>query len=553
VAVRGDHPIIEAAEVGDLDRIREILSAEPELVNVRGRMGITPLIAATWRADSAEVVGFLLAQGADPLAVRSRGDGALHWAASGAVARLLGEAAGTAGFDARSRHDRKTPLHVAADEGRADVVAAFLAAGADPDAVDRDGNTPLDLADNPPVALLLAAVATPQWTDRPSTPLHDACRRARNDPEWLRVAEVLLERGADPGQRDGFGALPSDLLDSQSLRDRMVEMVLASGRAVDLLPSEVAAHRQLEIAIHPDGTQAVTNLFSGAVLARWQLSPEITPVEVVRLGRRTRATGPNGSLAFADHHSVWLRDWADLRRVREIPEELLPDDHYPYAVLSPDGRYLLLPSCEILRMIDLERGVVAAEDIGCGDWSIRPRFSPDGRTVAVGNSMQGVWWLTVHDVADGTLRERWELDWNSPELPTCGGPEIVSDVAFSPDGGTVATWVRPDQGHTRENGYRGLVATTRAESGEFAWHRKVDNDVAATEGTTTSAALCYTPDGSRLAVGLDTGILWLDAETGAVTGHDHAIGRVHALAAHPAVGVLAATDHGLRRVAPGQG
>ena len=553
VPVRDEHPLIEAAAAGDLDRVREILSAEPELVNVRGWMGITPLIAATWRADSAEVVRFLLAQGADPLAVRSNGDGALHWAASGAVARLLAEAAGPAGLDARYLFDQ-TPLHVAADKGHADVVAAFLAAGADPDVAsrERDRDTPLDLADNPQVALLLAAAVTPQWTDRPSTPLHDACRRATRDAEWLRVAELLLERGADPGQRDGFGALPSDLLGEHALRDRMTAMVSASGRAVDLLPAEAATHRQLEVAIHPDGTQAVTALFSCAVLVRWELSPELTPVEVVRLGRRSRAWGPRGALVFADHDAVWLRDWADLRQAREIPLDLLPDHHYAEAVLSPDCRYLVLTECETVRMLDLDRGAVAGELPGFGDWSVVPRFSPDGRTLAVGNSMQGDWWLTVLDVSDGTIRKSYERSAHDGGVPSGGGSEIVSDVAFSPDGALVATWVRPDHGHTRDKGYRGLVATTRVTSGDVAWHRPIDDDVADAEGTTTSASLCFTPDGTRLAVGLDTGVLWLDTETGATAGHDHTTGRVHALAAHPAAGVLAATEHGLRRVAPGQ-
>jgi hypothetical protein len=482
--VRDDHPIIEAAAAGDLDRVRELLSPAPELVHVRGWM-------------------------------------------------------------------KSTPLHVAARNGHADVVATLLAAGADPDAASRGGNTPLDSAGNAQVALLLAAAIAPQWTDQSRTPLHDACRRAAHDPEWLRVVELLLERGADPGQRDGFGALPSDFLDDHELRQRMVAMVLASGRAVDLLPAEAATYRQLEVAIHPDGTQAVTNLFSGAVLARWQLTPAITPVEVVRLGRREGAWGPNGALVFADRDAVWLRDWADLRDVREIPEELLPDGHSGWVVLSPDGRYLAVTECETVRLIDLHRETVTEELTGFGDWSIATRFSPDGRTLAVGNSMQGSCWLTVLDVADGTLTRRYERHERDGGLPPGGGPEIVSDVAFSPDGGTVAMWILPDGGRARDNGYRGLAAAFRVESGDLAWYRRVDDDVAGAEGTATDAALSYTPDGTRLAVGLDTGVLWLDAGTGATTGHDHSTGRVHALAAHPAVGVLAATDRGLRRVAPG--
>lgn len=164
-------------------------------------------------------------------------------------------------------------------------------------------------------------------------------------------------------------------------------------------------------------------------------------------------------------------------------------------------------------------------------------FSPDGRTVAVGNSMQGTWWLTVLDVTDGGLTPRHERDG----LPSNGGPEIVSDVAFAPDGKTVATWVRPDHGRA---GGRGIVVATEVTSGAVAWHHVV------TDGTPFSAALCFSPDGTRLAVGLDTGVRWLDATTGTPVGADHSVGRVNALAAHPATGVLAATARGLHRTTP---
>jgi hypothetical protein len=50
--------------------------------------------------------------------------------------------------------------------------------------------------------------------------LHDACRRSARDTGWLKVAERLLDHGADPGVRDGFGALPFDLLADQPPRDR---------------------------------------------------------------------------------------------------------------------------------------------------------------------------------------------------------------------------------------------------------------------------------------------------------------------------------------------
>lgn len=499
-----DHPLIAAAAAGDLGRVTELLAADPDLVDVRGWMGITPLIAATWRADSAEVVRHLLAHGADPHAARTNGDNALHWAASGPVAEALATAA-PAALTARYLFD-ETPLHIAASEGRADVVRAFLAAGADPGAVSSRGETPLDQADDPATALLLVDAGAP-----PGMALHDACRRAARDPGWLAVADRLLDHRADPGVRDRFGALPSDLLADGPLRDRMTGMVLASGRTVELTVAEAAAGAQSWVVLDPTGTTAVTGMYSDTVLVHWRLGPSVEPVEVIRLDRR-RARSP----------------------LDTMPEELLPDEPYPGMVRSPDGRHLLVPSCEELRLIDPARQAVVADVGGFGDWSVVPRFSPDGRTVAVGNSMQGTWWLTVLDVTDDGLTPRHERHG----LPSNGGPEIVSDVAFAPDGRTVATWVRPDHG---QPGGRGLVAVTDVTSGAVAWHHTVDG------GTPFSASLCFSPDGAALAVGLDSGVRWLDAATGVPLGEDHAVGRVNGLAAHPAAGVLAATARGLRR------
>jgi hypothetical protein len=549
--MRDDHPVIVAAGAGDPDRLAELLAAEPDSVNVRGWMGTTPLIAATWQADSAAAVRLLLERGADPLAVRTNGDGALHWAASGEVAAVLAAAAGPAGLAARYLFDQ-TPLHVAVEKGHGDVVRALLAAGADTGALDSHGHTPLDTAGDPHIARLLVEAGAPHRTGGPSTPLHGACRRAASDEDWVPVVELLLERGADPGLRDEFGALPSDLVGgAHGLRDRLVAMVVAAGRAVELGPGEVAAGRQLRVAIRPDRPEALTTMFSGTVLVRWGLAP-VTPVEVVHARRRKPVQGPYGAvagpaLAFADNDSVWLRDWAGLRS-RAVARELLPDDLYAHPVLSPDGRHLVVPACESLRVIDLGRGEVTGEQAGLGDWSVVPRFTPDGTVLAVGSSMQGTWWLTVFALtADGSLQRRHERRDGLPSGPC---PEIVTDLAHAPDGRRFATWVRPDHGRAGPGGYRGLVATTWTHSGEPAWHAHVDDALTGHPGGAVSASLCFTPDASWLAVGLDSGVLWLDADSGAPGGHDHTTGAVNALASHPAVGVLAATDHGLRRIEP---
>lgn len=559
--MQDDHPVIEAAEAGDLERLAELLDAERRSVNARGWMGITPLIAATWQADSAPVVRFLLDRGADPHAVRTSGDSALHWAASGEVAGLLVDAS----TDLEVRYLGRTPLHVAILKGRVDVVRVLIAAGADITAPHHGsphhGVRPLDLADDPRIARLLIEAGAPPSTGRPSTPLHVACLRAADRADdraddraadWAEVAELLLDHGADPGLRDEFGALPSDLVgeDRRDLRDRLTSVVDGS---VDLTLEDAAARPQEYVAVHPDRPEALTATFSGTVLVRWRLTPSITPVELIRVGGRSPIRGPYGTgggrlLAFVDGGAVRLREWDDLSRSRPVP--VLPDERHGYdePVLSPDGRHLAVSvsSSETVHLVDLDRGVITDEVDDLGDWSVVPRFAPDGRTLAVANSMQGTWWLTILDVDGGTLRRRRERV-DGP--PSGNFAEIIGDVAFTPDGRGFATWVRPDHRRSGPNGYRGLVALAWTHSGEFAWRQRVDDDIAGTPGDATSASLCFTPDGSLLAVGLDDCVLWLDAGTGEPVGREET-GAVAALAVHDTVGVIAATRHGLRRLDP---
>lgn len=562
--MRHDSPVIAAAQAGDVDRLVELLDAAPESVNVRGWMGITPLIAATWEADSAPAVRVLLDGGADPLAARTNGDGALHWAVSGEVAELLVAAAGPAGL--AMRYLGETPLHVAVRENRRDVVRAFLAAGADTTVRDWRGFAPLELAGDPRVARMLIEAGAPVQAGSPYTPLHAACERVRADERWLPVAGLLLERGADPGLRDRFGALPSDLVGDdgpRELRQRLVAGVEAAGRSAELTLEEAAVGPHERVVVHPDRPEALTTMYCGTVLVRWRLAPSIVAIEVIRDGSRTRIWGPDGvgtgpRLAFATGETAWLRDWADPRRSRAVAPGLLPYDQYgkpnmlhgSAPVLSPDGRRMVLVSCESIRLVDLERGEVTGECEGFGDWSVVPRFTPDGTALIVGNSMQGTWWLTVLDIGDdGSLRIRYER-FAEDGVPTSRLSEIVTDLSVAPDGRRFATWVRPDSERGRP-GYRGLVATTWTRCGEPAWHLPIDDAVTGIPGDEESAALCFTSDGSWLAIGLDAGVVWVDAETGTVAGRDCAVGPVNGLAAsRDGAGVLAATGTGLRRLDP---
>lgn len=561
-----EQSVIDAAKAGDEARLRVLLDGDPGLANARGWRGITPLIEAASNADSVVVVRLLLERGADPLAVWSDGYTALHRAVGGEVAELLVAAAGVPGLRARDRWGR-TPLYSAVDHGHAEVVRVLLAAGSDPsvlveDAPGSDGPiSPLDVAKDPVIVGLLLAAGASVHTPRKWTPLHLACARIVRDGDWPAVVDLLLDHGADPGRRTEFGDSPLDILGvdgDAGLRARMTGILHGTGRSTELGLADVAAGEQRQVAIHPTRDRALTSMYLGAVLVEWRLTPAVEPVGIVRSPVRAATKGPYGSvgetMAFTDHRSVHLRSWQDL--TESIPVELPRDRSVSRVCWSPDGRLLAVTGAEALRLIDVQRREVVADtaeldDVGLGDWSAEPQFSPDGRLLAIGNSMQGVWWQTVLDVSpEGALRLRYDRESDKGQAPTNPRTsEIVTAVAFSPDGRRTATWVRPDFGIHLPNGYRGLVAVAWAADGESDWYQSIDDEMTGVPGDSSSAALCFTADGAQLAVGLDSGVVWFDTETGAHLGTS-AIGTVLDLACAPHVGMLAATSNGLLRIQP---
>ncbi|NNH70647.1 hypothetical protein HLB23_12360 [Nocardia uniformis] len=550
-------PIIEAATAGDVPRLRRLLEVEPAAVNTKGWMNITPLIAAVWFADSADAVRLLLERGADPLARRTTGDNALHWAASGAVAELLVAAAGPRGMEVRYHFDA-TPLHIAVDKGRREVVRVLLATGADPFAAGEGGLVPLDTAADPEIVRMLVEAGAPVESERAWTPLHGACARARTEDSWVDTANLLLDRGADPGRRDRFGDTPIDVLGDrgpEALRARMIAAMHDSGRSVDLTLDDVATGAHEGIAVDPRRPVALTTMYSGAVLVEWRLTPTVEPVRVIRVPGRVARRGLNGSstggvVALVGGDSVHLREWRDLARGAELPAKLLPGRGIQEAVWSPDGRLLAISRSEGLTIVDMwARAVVgdAADLIECelGDWSVVPRFSPDGTLLAVANSTQGHWWQTMFDVLPAP-----SLRYEAENLPSTRRSDLVGALTFSPDGQLVATWVRPDAGVSGADGYRGLVVVREAKSGEPWWHRHIDDGIDVFHDESYWAPLCFTDDGTALAVGLDRGVMWFDAETGERVGMDVTEGAVTALTRPPRGGLLAATTRGVRWVAP---
>jgi ankyrin repeat protein len=140
--------VFEATSLGDVERVGELLGADPSAANAYSADGFTALHFPAFFGGVA-CARVLLERGAD---VDAHGRGwmtgtPLNSAAAGHhadVARLLLER----GADPNARQGSGwTPLHSAAHNGDLDVVVLLLAHGADPAATNDDGAAVLSMAE----------------------------------------------------------------------------------------------------------------------------------------------------------------------------------------------------------------------------------------------------------------------------------------------------------------------------------------------------------------------------------------------------------------------
>jgi ankyrin repeat protein len=73
--------IHQAVDDGKHEAVKEMINADPSLLEARDESGATPLIVAAKRQDDAELIRGLVAKDADVNAKDKQGGTALHWAA----------------------------------------------------------------------------------------------------------------------------------------------------------------------------------------------------------------------------------------------------------------------------------------------------------------------------------------------------------------------------------------------------------------------------------------------------------------------------------------
>ena len=250
-------PLHFASANSNIDKIKALLEKGATL-DANDKYQQTPLEIAASEGE-INVVAYLLQRGADPNVQNIELATPLHYASANDVVEALLEKGAI--IDANDKY-QQTPLHNAARDGRIDVLAYLLQRGANPNAQNVDGWTPLCIAaevdqvgaittlleqsadvninaqtsigftplgiaiskDNTEIArLLIDRGADINTQSEGQTPLGVAVLY-----KYIEIARLLIDRGADINVRNEYGETPMNFAIQRST-DEFVDELIQSG------------------------------------------------------------------------------------------------------------------------------------------------------------------------------------------------------------------------------------------------------------------------------------------------------------------------------------
>ncbi len=251
-------PLHHAAEYNDYPDVVQHMLALGADADAMDRYGTRPLSDAARASETVDVVRLLLDATSDTTAASHSGgtalQSALRFNKNAEIVALLIENAGTI---------NPTALHLAtgASNHSYDVVASLLDAGADPNALDEDGDTALHKAfefDADPTvieALMAAGADVTIKGNNGNTPLHLISSKT----EVMNFIQVFVAAGADVNAQNDLGSTLLHRLSYRGSADA-IGTALAAGADADLQNSSGSTALHLAIKSEYDRSQAVVDL-----------------------------------------------------------------------------------------------------------------------------------------------------------------------------------------------------------------------------------------------------------------------------------------------------
>lgn len=229
----------DAIQKGLSDLATQMLEQKPELAGIADtQTGVLPAHTAAYKGDGKRLSQLLKLHPASKTAKDHAGQSLLHYAVRGGHAHYLAKLARIGnGINDQTKDTQRTPLHLAAFEGKLSCIEELLKLGADTTLADGRGDTALDLTirdrnfpafqlliNRSPMSGNLLSAITPLGSTWVDAALKAGCdvntaNHVQRNPLHLAVlssdlssCESLLQRGLNPfNSPDKFGKTPFEL------------------------------------------------------------------------------------------------------------------------------------------------------------------------------------------------------------------------------------------------------------------------------------------------------------------------------------------------------